>query len=483
MTAGLEVHDLSVTYGSLKVVDSVSLALAPRRITGLVGPNGAGKTSLIEALCGFAPVSSGTVGFDGTILDGLSPHHRARLGLGRTFQSLELFEDLTVKENLAVAAGMRSAARGAPSGRWPAADLSAVMASRPADLTHAERSRVALARALAGHPRVLLLDEPAAGLDPDQRAALGRTLRELASEGLAILLVEHDLALVYDTCDDVYVLDNGRVVKQGTPDEVANDERVVALGLAVPPAASPLPDGAPTPSSSAGVGAPTPRPAVPPALRVEGLAVAYGRVPAVLDASLSVAAGEVVALTGANGAGKTTTLLAIAGALRPAGGRIRLLGAEVTGKPAHAVARRGLLLVPQDRPLFGTLTVAENLALAARRDGAGRGSRAAGTMVTAVVTRFPELKELLDRPASRLSGGERRLVALARAMATEPAVLLVDELTMGLAPAAGGRVRAMVAEVAAAGAAVLVVDQQPGTADGFASRTYVMDRGRIVGGG
>lgn len=485
MTARLEVRTLSVACSESTILDSVSLDVEAGSVTGLVGANGAGKTTLVEAISGFVPTSSGTVLLDGAPIDGLAPHRRARLGLGRTFQSLELFDDLTVEENLAVASGARrSSSRNRPGERsaglpgGPGLDDLAHRA--PAALSHSERSRVALARAVAGGPCVLLLDEPAAGLDAGQRAALGRSLRSLAGDGMAVLVVEHDLELVFDLCDRVYVLDAGRVLAAGAPGEVASDTRVVDLGLGHPAA----PAGPSVARTRPGTTAPGASPIAPPsgstALQVENLAVSYGRVPAVVDASFEVRGGEVVALAGPNGAGKTTTLLAVAGALRPDAGTVQVLGMDTAGRPAHATAAQGLTLVPQDGAVFDTLTVAENLALAVPRGGLGRSGREAA-IVDGAVALVPELAGLLGRRAASLSGGQRRLLALARAMASAPDVLLVDELTMGLSPSAADRVRAMVADVASAGTAVLVVDQQPRLHTTLATRTYVMDRGRVTG--
>ena len=445
MTAALEARGLSVRLGRLDVVTAVDLDLEAGSVTGLIGPNGAGKTTVVDALSGLAP-AAGRISLEGARIDHLPPHRRARLGLARTFQSLELFEDLTVAENLLVAS---------PSAR-PPEGLQDVAATRPARLTSAQRSRLALARATARRPAVLLLDEPAAGLDADARRALGARIRELAGAGTAVLLVDHDMGLVLAVCDRVSVMDAGRVIASGPPAQVRTDERVVAAYLG-------RPDVDPTPAP------PASRSSVGPVLEVRGLTAGYGGVAVVHDVDLSVGRGEVVALLGLNGAGKTTTLLAVAGALPAMAGDVRLLGAAAPRRP-HRLARLGVASVRQGRAVFDQLTVAENL-------------RLAGDPALALRA-FPALEPLLGRRAGVLSGGEARMVALARALSTRPRLLLVDEVSLGLAPPVVAGLLAILRRVASdEGTGVLVVEQHLHLAVAVADRAYVMERGRITGEG
>lgn len=240
----LEVRGLSVSFGGLQAVRDVDLEIPLDAVTGLIGPNGAGKTTTIDALCGFV-VARGTIALAGQRLDGLEPHARARAGLARTFQSIELFDDLTVAENLRVAAS---------TGRWWSTlvdlvapfrdarrvDVAALLdlvgiadlgTERPPALSHGQRRLVSVARALASGPRLLLLDEPAAGLDPDETVALGALLRRLPETGVGVLLVDHDMALVLDVCRDLVVLDVGAVIASGPTAAVASDPVVTAAYL------------------------------------------------------------------------------------------------------------------------------------------------------------------------------------------------------------------------------------------------------------
>jgi branched-chain amino acid transport system ATP-binding protein len=468
--ATLEVRGLTVRFGPVEAVTDVDLDLRAGTVTGLIGPNGAGKTTVIDALTGLVPASSGDISLAGRPIERLSVHRRARLGVARTFQSLELFEDLTVGENLLVAA---EAAGGGAAWADDLAGLGATVDLLPSQLSNAQRRLVALTRAVAGRPTVLLLDEPAAGLDPVGRQALGRRLRALAGDGAAVLLVDHDLSLVLDVCDEVTVLDRGRVIATGPPAELWSDPKVQAayLGQAADVGVAP----AVAAATLAGV----------PVLEVSGLAAGYNGADVVHGVDLTVGGGEIVALLGLNGAGKTTTVLAAAGALPRSAGEVRVAGvAQASGRP-HVAARAGLACVPQERSLFTQLSVAENLRLAVAAGGdRGSGRRAVAAETARAVERFPALGDLLGRRAGLLSGGEQRMVALARALARHPRVLLVDELSLGLGPQVvddlGRVLRDVVDEE---GTGVLLVEQHLGVALALAGRAYVMDRGRIVAEG
>ncbi len=241
----LEVENLSVRYGAVVAVNDVSFKLEPGRITGLIGPNGAGKTSLIDALSGFTP-ASGRVVLGGTDLSKKGPVVRARGGLARSFQSLELFEDSTVFENLSVAADPQDLKSYLLDLVWPRNPLFPPEVVRAitefeldhdlhrdvTDLSYGKRRLLAIARAVAMHPSVILLDEPAAGLSTAESAELGRVVRRLADDwGMAVLVVEHDMNFVMEVCDEVIVLDFGNLIASGPPEEIQVDPVVIAAYL------------------------------------------------------------------------------------------------------------------------------------------------------------------------------------------------------------------------------------------------------------
>jgi ABC-type branched-subunit amino acid transport system ATPase component/ABC-type branched-subunit amino acid transport system permease subunit len=240
----LETDGLSVSYGGVRAVDDVSLRVPVGHVVGLIGPNGAGKTTFVDAVTGLVP-SHGRVELAGARIDELAAHQRARLGLARTYQSVELFDDLTVRENLVVAAErptwwamaadvVRPGRHATQAGvEWALAllELDALADAYPQALSQGQRKIVGVARALAVEPRLVLLDEPAAGLDTRESAELGVRIRHLVDHGVSVLLVDHDMGLVLSVCDTVYVLDFGQVIGQGTPAEIRADERVVAAYL------------------------------------------------------------------------------------------------------------------------------------------------------------------------------------------------------------------------------------------------------------
>jgi branched-chain amino acid transport system ATP-binding protein len=240
----LDVRGLSVAFGALRAVDRLDLAVGAGQIVGLIGPNGAGKTTFIDALTGFV-ASSGGVSFAGHELNGAPPHRRSRLGLARTWQSLELFDDLTVEENLKVAAERRSAGgvladlvrpsraqdRTGVDFALDVLGIADLADRRPSEISHGQRKLVGAARALAGRPRLVCMDEPAAGLDTAESAAFGRQLRRIRDAGITVLLVDHDMGLVLDVCDHVYVIEFGRRIADGPPSEITRDEQVIAAYL------------------------------------------------------------------------------------------------------------------------------------------------------------------------------------------------------------------------------------------------------------
>ena len=234
----LRVEDVSVRFGGLLALDSVELASEPGRVTGLIGPNGAGKTTLFNVITGLQTPTQGKVFIGDDDVTDRKPHKRARLNMARTFQRLEVFGSLTARENIMVAAEIRngwSKAKDDPkvltAEILERVGLTAV-AEDPVDSMPTGLARlVELGRALATRPQLLLLDEPGSGLDTNETEALGDLLLDLVKDGMAVLLVEHDVELVMRVCEHIYVLDFGKLIAEGTPAEIQANEAVQAAYL------------------------------------------------------------------------------------------------------------------------------------------------------------------------------------------------------------------------------------------------------------
>ncbi|MER7133440.1 ABC transporter ATP-binding protein [Streptosporangium saharense] len=257
MTAPLlRAEALSLYYGGVCALRRVDLEIVPGELVGVIGPNGAGKSTLLDAITGFAPLTDGSLTFEGRDLRRRGPAERARMGVARTWQTLQLFEDLTVAENVRTAVGRQDTD---PLVRLGIDRLAGRM---PGELSHGQRVLVGVARALAGSPRLLLMDEPAAGLDGHERALLGEILRDVVASGTSVVLVDHDMPLVLGICDRVCVLDFGEVIADGPPHAVRHDPAVIAAYLgaddgedSASPDGSGSPDDTGSPDALGGAGA------------------------------------------------------------------------------------------------------------------------------------------------------------------------------------------------------------------------------------
>jgi ABC-type branched-subunit amino acid transport system ATPase component len=237
VAAELVLERAGVRYGGVAALNDVSLTVRPGTVLGLIGPNGAGKTTLINATTGFAPLAGGAIQLGGRRIDGLPPHRIARAGVARTYQNIRLFGRLDVRTNLAAGAF-------AQPGRFVDAAANELLeragiphvalGATAAALPYGDQRRLEIARALAARPAIVMLDEPAAGMNAAETARLAATIRALADSGIGVLLIEHDMALVRAACDTVVVLNFGEVLARGTPVEIARDPAVVEAYLGSP---------------------------------------------------------------------------------------------------------------------------------------------------------------------------------------------------------------------------------------------------------
>ena len=498
--AELAVEEISVRFGGLQALHEVNLEVHAGAVNGLIGPNGAGKTTLFNVITGLQPPTHGRVRLGGVDITRVSPHQRARLGIARTFQRLELFGTLTTRENVQMAAETR---RRRPTGASSRVEADIILAhvglshvaDEPTDLLPTGLARlVELGRALATGPSVLLVDEPSSGLNQVETVELGRVLLDLAHRGIAVLLVEHDMSLVMSICEFVSVLDYGAVIAHGDPASVQADPAVQAAYLGsteeapAPEQSSPVFVGAPsraarpatTGDSSQMIAfprQPAPSTASSPMLSINDVSAAYGRIEVVHKVSLEVPEGSVYALLGPNGAGKSTLLKVASGRMPATTGSVTFDGEESRKPVPDRLARRGLCAVPEGRAVFPNLTVAENLLMYSYRSRATK----VADLEEQSYTRFPVLGERRRQLAGKLSGGEQQMLALARALFTNPRMLLLDEISMGLAPLVVAELYELVAQaVAQEGITILLVEQFAQTALAIADRAGVMVNGRLV---
>jgi ABC-type branched-subunit amino acid transport system ATPase component len=494
----LRVEGVSVHFGGVRALSDVTLDVPAATITGLIGPNGAGKTTLFNVISGLQRTDTGRVLLDDANITRLSPRRRARLGVARTFQRLEIFGSMTARENIQVAAELHRSWSGKKLNPRQVTEeilerlkLTAVADLQAANLPTGLSRLVELGRTLATEPSVLLLDEPSSGLSTEETEVLGDDLTELASSGIAILLVEHDMELVMHVSRQVWVLETGAIIASGSPAAVQADPavRLAYLGAEAHHAANrERPDAGPDRGRRAKVavvGAPPlaggepasngDAPEPPPALELFGIHAAYGAIEVVHGADLTVPAGSVVALLGPNGAGKSTLLKVASGRLRPTKGTVRFDGVDVTRRSSDRLSRSGLCTVPEGRGVFPNLTVAENLNM-----WSFSGNTRRREIEERAYARFPILGTRRHQAAGTLSGGEQQMLSMSRALSTNPSVLLLDEISMGLAPLIVTELYDVVIQLVSEGIAILVVEQSARTALSVSDYAAVMATGRVV---
>jgi branched-chain amino acid transport system ATP-binding protein len=492
----LEVRQLTKRFGGLAAVGGVDLTIRKGEILGVIGPNGAGKTTFVNCITGLDKPTSGTILFRGEDITKTPSYAIGRLGIARTFQVVKPLKQLSVRDNVAIGAmfGARGKERTAAQARARAEEvltrvgLGHRIAHTAADLTIPDLKRLELAKALAMDPELLLLDEVMAGLNPTEIESAMELLRQINRDGVTLFVIEHVMKAIMGISDRLLVLHYGKKIAEGKPQEIVESKEVIEAYLGERFARRAQAAGHPERLTASGTFLTAAIPEVErwnpdlplpgeTLLEIKDLSSGYGQVQILWDVSLDVKQGEVVALIGANGAGKTTLLLTLSQLIKPRSGSIHFAGRDLTRARPEEVVGAGIVHVPQGRRLFAGLTIRENLLQGTylRRD-----SVQIEEDLEWVFGLLPRLKERANQPAGRLSGGEQQMCAIGRGLMSRPSLLLIDELSLGLAPLVVDNLLALIAEINRKGTTVLLVEQDVQVALEHAHRGYVLETGRIV---
>jgi len=469
--AMLEVSGLTKRFGGLVAVKDIGFSVNSGEILGLIGPNGSGKSTAMKAIVGIEKPNSGSVRIDGVEVAGWSSHRIARLGVGMVFQHSRPLHRQTVLENITLALLPDSLLhlfhdRTIEDRARRIADrvgLTPVLDRLPSTLPFADLRRMEVAKAVARDPKVVLVDEPFAGLTSRETETFAGLIRELRDSGHAILLVDHNVKSVAALADRVFAMYVGERIAEGTVEEVMRDETVrrVYLGGKLETAAR---------KEASFTDRET------PFLEVDKLNVFYGKAQALEDVSLHVHKGEFVSVVGLNGAGKTTLFNAISGMV-PYSGEIQREGRSLAGQSAAAIARGGIVQSSEGRDLFTYMTVRENLDMGGQHLDAAE----AKARIEWLFDLFPILRTRQKQSAGTLSGGEQQMLTIARSLMMNPDLLILDEPTLGLAPVILEQISKALEKLRQTTPITVLLGEQNVTfALPHADRVYVLEHARIV---
>ncbi|MFM0052743.1 ATP-binding cassette domain-containing protein [Caballeronia grimmiae] len=469
-SALLSVRGLTKRFGGLVAVKDIGFDIRPGEILGLIGPNGSGKSTVMKLIMGIERPNAGSIKVDGVEMAGWLPHRIARAGVGIVFQHSRPLHRQTVLEHIKLALLPDSLIKLAadPHVNRRAREiaervgLGGVMHRHPATLPFADLRRMEMAKAIARDPRVVLVDEPFAGLTAAESGAFSELIRGFRAEGRAVLLVDHNVKSLAALADRVLAMYLGEYVAEGTAEEVMQNETVRRVYL-----------GGKIEARERGASVGSARPAI---LQVEEVGVLYGKARALDRVSMHVREGEFVSVVGLNGAGKTTLFNAISG-LVPYDGNILFGAQNLKGMSGAAIARGGVVQCPETRELFGDMTVRENLDLG----GYHLADKIRADQLKWLFELFPILQSRQAQTARTLSGGEQQMLAIARALMMQPKLLILDEPTLGLAPVILEQLsKAMELMQKTTPITVLLGEQNVTFALPHADRVYVLEHARIV---
>jgi simple sugar transport system ATP-binding protein len=478
VTHGIEIVAACKTYPAVRALDNVDFRAEAGEVHALLGENGAGKSTLIKIMTGAAQADSGELRLDGRVLQLTSPGDARAAGIGAVYQEVNLVPTLTVTQNLTLGRQPRKfglvdwrSARAIARKRLARLGLDIEVEQPLGAFPIAVQQLVAIARALEDDTRVLVLDEPTASLDATETARLLDIVRDLRQQGLAIIFISHFLDQVYAIADRLTVLRNGRRVGSGTPAEIPLNKLVpLMLGRELQAVDRKHPAQTSAATSE-------------PVLAVEGLG--KSRVMAPFD--LTLRPGEAVGLAGLLGAGRTESAKLVFGAIRGDAGAIRIGGEKVDRPSPRASLVRGVAFCPEDRKsegIFSELSIRENIiiALQAKRGWFAALSRAesqrlADEMIAALGIATPDA----EKPVGQLSGGNQQKAVLARALASNPRVLILDEPTRGIDVGAHAEIVALIRRLTGEGLAILVASSELEELIAVSHRVEVLRDRRFVG--
>ena len=467
----IECREVTKQFGALTAVNNVSFSVEQGETFGIMGPNGAGKSTLMNLIMGVYSLSSGEILFDGKSISGLGTSTISKRGIGRTYQIPQPFPTMTVVENLMVGKlnslkipSMRGARKSAMA-ILERVNLHKKANTVASDLGLLDLKRLELARALSLEPKMLLLDEIFGGLVDREVDQLQELIAELKAQGQTMLIIEHVLNVLFNHSDRILVMNFGQVVAQGSPQAIAQDEIVtkVYLGEAR--------DGVSIKEQ------PTTITENQPLLKVSNIDAGYGSFQALFDVSMDIFKGEIVALLGLNGAGKTTLIRAITRLIALKKGSVTFNGQNLKRYRTNKITEQGIAQVLEGRKIFPQMTVRENLEMGAYP---ARARAKRQETIAQVFELFPRLLERENQQGQTLSGGEQQMLAIGRALMALPELLILDEVSLGLAPLIIDDLYAAIQAINKQGTSILLVEQSIHRSLEVADRVFIIEHGRII---